>query len=302
MTAKPTGTNAASWKGSGADDQHTPPSWSLTPTKPTILDPYATIDFELSPITIPRPAGQGDLYLMYTHVPGYDDGYLRLTIEKHPPPPTITASVKPQIIDTSKGWVPVTLTWKTTDADIVLLDGIVQTDTTTSRDVNGTKQFLLTASQRGATPATAEVWVYDFPSFLELHTFTLVTSKEEMGEWDTLRLTLNETLRFKGDHTGVLDVVLDGKELREYRVTGQLPIKWSAVGDTVTIVTTDPEFSPGRKYIGRFEGVARIANDALEWLQPLPHDRWVGDVPDRKGVPFAATNRSITPSHSTLVS
>ena len=76
---------AGLWQAGVVDDQTSPPSWPLTPLTPQVLDASAAVDFELSQLKIPAPPGQGPLYLMYTGVTGYDDGYLRLPIDKQTP-------------------------------------------------------------------------------------------------------------------------------------------------------------------------------------------------------------------------
>ena len=102
------------WKYGPVDDQGDQVSWPLFPQTPHVLDASAAVDFELSPLKIPRPAGQGMLYLMYTDVPGYDDGFLPLLIKKRPP---VFAVKPPRFSAASLGAAEtVTVSWRTSGA------------------------------------------------------------------------------------------------------------------------------------------------------------------------------------------
>jgi hypothetical protein len=114
MSVSPTAPFAGTWTVGPPDVETNPPSWLLAPQLPEIIGASSGVEFELSGLAVPEPIGFGVLYLQHTGVPGFDDGYQAVTVEKVEPTPGILSfhclsSMTPPV-DT-----PIVLAWTTFD-------------------------------------------------------------------------------------------------------------------------------------------------------------------------------------------
>jgi hypothetical protein len=80
-----------------------------------VLGPGAAVKVQIGPIRTPLPAFPSQLYIVYTDVPGYDDGYMTVPIWKEPPVAEILnfGTDRPQIAHGED----VTLNWETMGAN-----------------------------------------------------------------------------------------------------------------------------------------------------------------------------------------
>lgn len=87
---KPIGNLKDNWEvapGYGEENQRL--IWELKPLNPEVLGPNASVEFSLENIRTVLPPYITTLYIQYTHIPGYNDGYVTLSIEKREPIPGI---------------------------------------------------------------------------------------------------------------------------------------------------------------------------------------------------------------------
>lgn len=108
------------WKADPIDDQVRPPCWRLHPQTAEILAASGGVEFAISPLVVPPPVGWGLIYLMHTGVPGYDDGYQVLQVDKREPASRILRffATTPDVIEQGD---PVSLTWQTFGAKALRL-------------------------------------------------------------------------------------------------------------------------------------------------------------------------------------
>jgi Phage Tail Collar Domain/Tectonin domain len=99
------------------DDSGAIPLWRLMPSTHEVLGTgqAATVEFRISGLVTELAPGLTQMYLQYSGIPGYDDGYLTFQIEKQMPKPGIL-----QFLSLTPGTIkrgdPVTLAWQTFDA------------------------------------------------------------------------------------------------------------------------------------------------------------------------------------------
>jgi YVTN family beta-propeller protein len=97
----------------------TTPIWTLQPAKENsqvlAAGSGANVEFKISNISTTAPAGFTQMYLQYSDFPGYDAGYITLSLEKKEPlsPPEIEFGGS---ISTSAGTLKLHLYWKTQNA------------------------------------------------------------------------------------------------------------------------------------------------------------------------------------------
>jgi microcystin-dependent protein len=110
------------WSVDQPDESDPVPKWKLHPLAQEILGTgaAASVEFRITGLVTGLKPGVTFIYLQYSGIPGYDDGYVTFQIEKQMPSPGIL-----QFLSTTPATIkrgdPVTLAWQTFDAAAVKL-------------------------------------------------------------------------------------------------------------------------------------------------------------------------------------
>jgi microcystin-dependent protein len=110
------------WSVDQPDESDPVPKWKLKPLTQEILGigAAASVEFRISELVTGLKPGVTHIYLQYSGIPGYDDGYVTFQIEKQMPSPGIL-----QFLSTTPATIrrgdAVTLAWQTFDAASVKL-------------------------------------------------------------------------------------------------------------------------------------------------------------------------------------
>ena len=222
-------------------------AWTLRPAglnvkRPNLLEPGEAIELTVDSIVTKLAPGPTIVAIQRSGIPGYNDGYLPLNVEKQAAVQINSFSASPAILDPSTPSQTVTLTWQAVNADTLHIEGWgdVTGQCASIPEVTGHRRFVLTAYGVGG-PVSLPAEVHPFDYFLCQQPFQLQDSS-----FMVINGTLTETLVFadggSGSYAYVIDGTMsdgDGKLLPVHDALGPVAMTWSRAGSVITIARAD---------------------------------------------------------------
>lgn len=163
------GTGTTNWTCTYPSPASQNPQWLLTVANDaTIIAPGSLVQMDIGQIVTPFPAGATTMYVMYSGVPGYEDGSFQIPLykESHVAISSFSASPNPAILNNGKA--AITLSWNALADKLLLMPGFISlpTDKSTYQTeiTEPETQFTLLASGESANnTASMQTIAYTLP-------------------------------------------------------------------------------------------------------------------------------------------